>query len=64
MTAELAGEIATHQYRSLLGRSPTGEEVAEAQEAGRGCAADSCSAEEFARPLCFALLSSAERLFY
>lgn len=64
MTPELAGEIATHQYRALLGRSPTGEELTEAQEAGRRCALDTCGAEEFARPLCFALLSSAERLFY
>ncbi len=64
MTPELAGEIATIQYRALLGRSPTDEELTEAQEAGRQCALDTCSAEEFARPLCFALLSSAERLFY
>jgi hypothetical protein len=64
MTPELAGQIATHQYRTLLGRSPTDEEVAEVREAGRRCALDTCGAEEFARPLCFALLSSAERLFY
>jgi hypothetical protein len=64
MAPEVAGEIATHQYRQLLGRSPTGEELTEAQEAGRRCASDSCNAEQFARPLCFALLSSAERLFY
>ncbi len=64
MTAELAGDIASHQYRVLLGRSPTGEELTEAKEAGAQCAAELCKAEEFARPLCFALLSSAERLFY
>jgi hypothetical protein len=64
VTPELAGEIATHQYRGLLGRTPTDEELTEAREAGRQCAADRCGAEEFARPLCFALLSSAERLFY
>ncbi len=64
LTAELAGQIATHQYRLLLGRSPDGEELAEVQEAGSQCALAQCSAEEFARPLCFALLSSAERLFY
>jgi hypothetical protein len=64
VTPELAGEIATLQYRNLLGRSPSEEELTEAREAGRRCAADGCGAEEFARPLCFALLSSAERLFY
>ena len=60
----LAAEIATHQYRTLLGRTPTDEELAEARDAGAQCALGSCGAEEFARPLCFALLSSAERLFY
>jgi len=28
------------------------------------CAQSSCNAEAFARPLCFALLSSAEMVFY
>jgi hypothetical protein len=64
LTAELAEQIATQQYRTLLGRSPTPDELAEAREAGTQCAAEGCSTEEFARPLCFALLSSAERLFY
>ncbi|MBN1205887.1 MAG: hypothetical protein JXB05_13305 [Myxococcaceae bacterium] len=61
---ELAGQIATHQYRELLGRPPSAEELTEAREAGAQCALDRCGAEQFARPLCFALLSSAERLFY
>ncbi len=60
----LAAGIASHQYRALLGRSPTDVELAEAQEAGAACALGSCPAEQFARPFCFALLSSAERLFY
>ncbi|HEX8699762.1 MAG TPA: hypothetical protein VF815_13045 [Myxococcaceae bacterium] len=64
VNADLAGEIASHQYRVLLGRSPTGEELTEARDAGSQCATELCKAEEFARPLCFALLSSAERLFY
>ncbi|WP_224248325.1 hypothetical protein [Hyalangium gracile] len=64
LTADLAEQIAAKQYRTLLGRSPTGEELAEAREAGTQCARDRCTAEQFARPLCFALLSSAERLFY
>jgi hypothetical protein len=61
---DVAGEIATHQYRVLLGRSPDATELAEAREAGTQCALTNCSAEEFARPFCFALLSSAERVFY
>ncbi|HSP81375.1 MAG TPA: hypothetical protein VLQ93_22850, partial [Myxococcaceae bacterium] len=64
VTPELAGQIATHQYRMMLGRSPSEVELAEAQAAGEQCALTVCSAEEFARPLCFALLSSAERVFY
>jgi hypothetical protein len=64
VSAELGAEIATHQYRVLLGRSPDAVELAEAREAGAQCALTLCSAEEFARPFCFALLSSAERLFY
>jgi hypothetical protein len=64
VSAELGAEIATHQYRVLLGRSPDAVELAEAREAGAQCSLTLCSAEEFARPFCFALLSSAERLFY
>ncbi len=64
VNADLAAEIATHQYRMLLGRSPDASELAEAREAGTECALTLCSAEAFARPFCFALLSSAERVFY
>lgn len=62
--ANLAAQIATHQYRLFLSRAPTAPEVAEAREAGTECALARCSAEEFARPACFALLSSAEMIFY
>ncbi len=62
--AALAEQIATHQYRLLLGRSPDDTEKAEARQAGTECALTLCPAEEFARPFCFALLSSAERVFY
>jgi hypothetical protein len=64
VSADVGAEIATHQYRVLLGRSPDSVELAEAREAGAQCALSLCSAEEFARPYCFALLSSAERVFY
>jgi hypothetical protein len=64
VNADVAAEIATHQYRLLLGRSPDARELAEARDAGTECALTLCSAEQFARPFCFALLSSAERVFY
>ncbi|HEX8441879.1 hypothetical protein [Archangium sp.] len=64
VNASLAAEIAIHQYRTLLGRSPEDRELAEARDAGTECALTLCSAEQFARPFCFALLSSAERVFY
>jgi hypothetical protein len=59
-----AGEIAAHQYRTLVGRTPTTEELGEARAAGEQCALTRCNAEQMARPMCFALLSSAELLFY
>jgi hypothetical protein len=64
VNADVAEQIATHQYRVLLGRSPDDAERAEAREAGTECSKTLCSAEEFARPYCFVLLSSAERVFY
>ncbi|MFL5358657.1 hypothetical protein [Archangium sp.] len=62
--ADVGEQIATHQYRMLLGRSPDDTEKAEARQAAAQCALTRCSAEEFARPFCFVLLSSAERVFY
>ncbi|MBX5483261.1 MAG: DUF1549 domain-containing protein [Myxococcaceae bacterium] len=64
VTSDLAGQIAAYQYRALVGHEPTQEELAEAKDAGEQCALTRCSAEEFARPLCFALMSSAQMLFY
>ncbi len=64
MTPALAGQIADHQYRLLLGRAPSAEELTEAQAAGEQCAASRCNAEQFARPLCFALLTAAETFLY
>lgn len=63
-TGELAAQIADHQFRQLLGHVPSVEELAEVRSAGEQCALERCTAEAFARPLCFALLSSAEMLFY
>lgn len=61
---ELAADIFDHQTRLFLGRKATAEELERARVHGANCAATRCSAEEFARPVCFALLSSAEMLFY
>ncbi|MCI0569461.1 MAG: hypothetical protein L0Y66_01800 [Myxococcaceae bacterium] len=60
----VATEIARHQYRVFLGREPDATELTEAANAGQACALSLCKAEQFARPFCFALLSSAEALFY
>jgi len=64
LTSESAEQIAGHQYRLFLGRAPSAEEAAEARTAGEACALTRCSAQDFARPVCFALLSSAQMLFY
>jgi hypothetical protein len=64
LTVSLSRDIATHQYRMLLSRDPLLDEQTAVQDAAEQCALTQCNAEDFARPLCFALLSSAERLFY
>jgi hypothetical protein len=64
VTAQVAGQIADHQYRALMGHAPITAEMDDATAAGAECALTGCTAEQFARPLCFALLSSADVLFY
>ena len=59
---EVAEAILRFQSGAFLGREPEGDEVARAREAASRCAL--CRAEEFARPTCYAILSSAEMLFY
>ncbi len=56
--------VLEHQVARFFGRSPTDDEVTEIRLAGEECERLRCTAEEFARPLCYALLSSAEVLFY
>jgi hypothetical protein len=63
-TEDVAAAIVGHQTNLFLGRSATEAELARAREHGAACALDQCSAEDFARPVCFALLSSSEMLFY
>jgi hypothetical protein len=63
-TGDLAAQIFDHQTRKFLARPATAEELDRARVHGANCALANCSAEEFARPVCFALLSSAEMIFY
>lgn len=56
--------IVRHQTRHFFGREATQEEVDAARIAAHECSPAPCDATTFARPLCFALASSAEMLFY
>jgi hypothetical protein len=59
-----ADAVVAHQQALFLGRSPDEEELEEARAAASQCNPAPCSAAAFARPLCFALVSSSEMLFY
>ncbi|QQR89401.1 MAG: hypothetical protein IPJ88_14520 [Myxococcales bacterium] len=63
-SADIAEQLLRHQARVFFGRDATAVEVEEIRAAGEQAARDARTAEEFARPLCYALLSSAEMLFY
>lgn len=64
MDPSLAGQVADHQYALFFGRAPSVEERDEIVAAGTECSLSQCTAAAFARPTCFALLSSADLLFY
>jgi len=59
-----AQAILNHQQHLFLGRSLDADERTLADEAATACTPAPCDAETFARPACFALLSSSEMLFY
>ena len=59
-----ADAILAYQQSLFLGRSPDEEEIEEARAAASQCNPAPCTASAFARPVCFALLSSSEMLFY
>jgi hypothetical protein len=59
-----AKKIVSYQTEKFYGREPTDDEKSKARSYGEKCAQSVCNAEEFARPACFALLSSSEMLFY
>ena len=64
LSDEVAEQIVTRQTRLFLSREPNQEELDEARAAAAACTPAPCDAESFARPVCFAVLSSSEMLFY
>ncbi len=64
VTPAIAEQIVTHQSALFYGRALTPAEASHAREYGEQCEREVCKAEAFARPACFALLSSAEMVFY
>lgn len=64
ISAEVAEKIVRHQIETFYGRPPLGAELADARKHGEQCERQVCDAQDFARPACYALLSSAEMLFY
>ncbi len=59
-----AEAIVAYQQAVFLGRGPTEEELEEARASAGQCSPAPCTAADFARPVCFAVLSSSEMLFY
>jgi hypothetical protein len=64
LTDEVAQEILQRETRLFLGREPTTEEMDAVLVHANECSPQPCTAETFARPVCFVLLSSSEMLFY
>ena len=64
LTDQVAQDIVTKQTRMFLGREPSTAELERAAGYADACTPKPCTAEDFARPVCFALTSSAEGLFY
>ncbi|MBA2662208.1 MAG: hypothetical protein H0U74_07920 [Bradymonadaceae bacterium] len=64
VTEDLAEKIVRFQTENFFGRAASSAERREARENGELCERERCRAVDFARPACFALLSSAEMLFY
>lgn len=64
VSPDLAPKIVRFQTQKFFGRNPSERELEKARSYGEECSRSVCTAEEFARPACFALLSSSEMLFY
>ncbi|MCA9700233.1 MAG: hypothetical protein KC431_22095, partial [Myxococcales bacterium] len=64
LDGDIAQDVVARMTRLFYGREPTESEFAKAEGYADQCTPKPCTAERFARPACFALLSSAEMLFY
>lgn len=64
LTDSVAEQILGHQLATFYAREPSPDEGLAIIAASNECTPKPCTAEAFARPLCFSLLSSAEMLFY
>lgn len=64
LTPATAKDIVARQTRLFFGREPSEYELEQVEIYADECTPKPCTAESFARPTCFALLSSAEMLFY
>ena len=64
LTTDTAKDVVTRQTRLFFGREPATYELSAVEGYADQCTPKPCTAESFARPACFALLSSAEMLFY
>ncbi|MFT7581979.1 MAG: hypothetical protein ACI9MR_003660 [Myxococcota bacterium] len=64
LSPDVAAGLLTHQSELFLAREPSLTERQEVAAAADACAPKPCTAADFARPLCYALLSGAEMLFY
>ena len=64
LSTSAAQDIVARQTRLFFGREPTDYELEQVEAYADACTPKPCTAESFARPTCFALLSSAEMLFY
>lgn len=61
---QVAQDIVARQTRLFYGREPSESELEAAVGYADQCQPKPCDAEHFARPVCFALLSGAEMIFY
>ena len=60
----VADAVLEYQVNTFFGRPSTSEERDMARTGAAACVPQPCEAENFARVLCYALLSSSEMLFY
>lgn len=64
LSPELAELITDHQVKRFFSREPVDAELEMARAGADACVPKPCTAESFARALCYGLLSSSEMLFY